>query len=116
MMFDEYRLSCYIEFGDFFIGVYNFSFIENGIIFECDGSVVKRLVCVEKLVRFIEDGFIVDYIVRSDVRVFFGVEFNLVVYSVMEELVEFEVEKFEVNDFYGIGKVEIEFDRSEGVV
>ncbi len=67
---------------------------------------------MEKSVRLTEDGFIVDYTVRSDARALFGVELNLAVHSVMEEPAEFEAEKFEVNDPpYGIGKVEIELDR-----
>lgn len=108
---DEYRLSRYIELGDFLTGAYNFSLIENGITLERDGSVAKRPARVEKSVRLTEDGFIVDYTVRSDARALFGVELNLAVHSVMEEPAEFEAEKFEVNDPYGIGKVEIELDR-----
>jgi alpha-amylase/alpha-mannosidase (GH57 family) len=108
---DEYRLNRYVELGDFVTGAYNFTLIENGIILEREGSVAKKPARVEKSFRLTEEGFIVDYTVRSDTKALFGVELNLAVHSVMEEPGEFRAEKFEVNDPYGIGKVEIELDR-----
>ncbi|MBP1911574.1 alpha-amylase/4-alpha-glucanotransferase domain-containing protein [Thermococcus stetteri] len=108
---DEYRLNRYVELGDFVTGAYDFSLIENGITLERDGSVAKKPARVEKSVRLTEDGFIVDYTVRSDAKALFGVELNLAVHSVMEEPAEFEAEKFEVNDPYCIGRVEVELDR-----
>ena len=108
---DEYRLNRYMELGDFLDGAYNFTTFEGGVTLERNGKVSGKNTEVEKRFRVVEDGFVVDYTVRSDLRVLFGVELNLAVHSVMEEPAEFKAAKFEINDPYGIGKVGIEIDR-----
>ncbi|ASA78517.1 alpha-amylase/4-alpha-glucanotransferase domain-containing protein [Thermococcus sp. 5-4] len=112
---DEYRLARYLEMGDFVKGAYDYSTFDGGITLWRDGSVSGRPARVEKSFRLGEDGFVVDYTVKSEVKALFGVELNLAVHSVMEKPGEFEAESFEVNDPYGIGKVEIELDRKAKV-
>jgi len=112
---DEYRLNNYSELGDFIRGPYNYSLFEGGVTLERDGTVSRRPAKVEKSFHLAEDGFIVDYTVRSETKTLFGVELNLAVHSVMEEPGEFEAEKFKVNDPYGIGKVEIAVDKKAKV-
>ena len=107
---DEYRLAKYRELGDFITGAYDYSLFEGGITLERNGIAAGKPARVEKSFRLTEDGFLVDYTVRSDAEVLFGVELNLAVHSVMEEPAEFETERFEVNDPYGIGRVAIELD------
>ena len=112
---DEYRLARYLEMGDFVKGAYDYSLFEGGVTLQRDGTVSGRPARVEKSFRLSEDGFAVDYTVKSDAKALFGVELNLAVHSVMEEPGEFEAESFEVNDPYGIGKVGIELDRKAKV-
>ncbi|MCD6524998.1 MAG: DUF1926 domain-containing protein [Thermococcus sp.] len=112
---DEYRLNRHIELGDFVTGAYDYGLFEGGVTLERDGTVSGRPARVEKTFHLTEDGFVVDYTVRSEVKVLFGVELNLAVHSVMEEPAEFEAERFEINDPYGIGKVAIELDRKARV-
>ena len=112
---DEYRLNKYNELGDFIRSPYNYSLFEGGVTLERDGTVSGRPAKVEKSFRLVEDGFIVDYTVRSGTKALFGVELNLAVHSVMEEPGEFAAESFEVNDPYGIGRVRIELDRGAKV-
>ncbi|MDV3104854.1 alpha-amylase/4-alpha-glucanotransferase domain-containing protein [Thermococcus waiotapuensis] len=112
---DGYRLNRYVELGDFISGAYDFSLFEDGITLERDGTVSGKPAKVEKTFHVMEDGFVVDYTVRSDARTLFGVELNLAVHSVMEEPAEFEAESFEVNDPYGIGRVRIELDKKARV-
>ncbi|EEB73727.1 alpha-amylase/4-alpha-glucanotransferase domain-containing protein [Thermococcus sp. AM4] len=108
---DDYYLARHIELGDFLTGAYDFSTFDGGITLERDGTVLGAPVRVEKSFRLTEDGFIVDYTVRGEAKALFGVELNLAVHSVMESPEEFEAESFEVNDPYGIGKLEIELDK-----
>ncbi|NJE61765.1 alpha-amylase/4-alpha-glucanotransferase domain-containing protein [Thermococcus sp. 21S7] len=112
---DEYRLARYLELGDFVKGAYDYSIFDGGVTLWRDGRVSGRPTRVEKSFLLEEGGFRVDYTVKSDARALFGVELNLAVHSVMEEPGEFEAESFEVNDPYGIGKVEIELDRKAKV-
>ncbi|WP_187287179.1 alpha-amylase/4-alpha-glucanotransferase domain-containing protein [Thermococcus cleftensis] len=112
---DEYRLNRHIELGDFVTGAYNYSTFEGGITLWRDGTVSGRPARVEKSFRLGEDGFVVDYTVRSESKALFGVELNLAVHSVMESPGEFEAERFEVNDPYGIGRVAVELDKKARV-
>jgi len=112
---DEYRLARYLEMGDFVKGAYDYSLFEGGVTLQRDGTVSGRPARVEKSFRLSEDGFAVDYTVKSDAKALFGVELNLAVHSVMEEPGEFGAESFEVNDPYGIGRVAIELDRKAKV-
>ncbi len=112
---DGYRLSRYSELGDFVSGAYDFSLFNGGISLERDGSVSGRPAKVEKTFHLTEDGFAVDYTVRSEAKALFGVELNLAVHSVMENPGEFEAESFEINDPYGMGKAGIELDRKARV-
>ncbi|ASJ08244.1 4-alpha-glucanotransferase [Thermococcus siculi] len=108
---DEYRLGRYVELGDFVKGAYDFGLFEDGITLERDGTVGGMPARVEKTFHLTEDGFAVEYTVRSGRKALFGVELNLAVHSVMENPGEFEAKTFEVNDPYGIGRVGIELDR-----
>ncbi|NJE11031.1 alpha-amylase/4-alpha-glucanotransferase domain-containing protein [Thermococcus sp. MAR1] len=112
---EEYRLNRHIELGDFVTGAYDYSLFEGGVTLERDGTVSGRPAKVEKTFRLAEDGFVVDYTVGSETKALFGVELNLAVHSVMEQPEEFEADKFEVNDPYGIGKVGIELDKKAKV-
>ncbi|NJE46064.1 DUF1926 domain-containing protein [Thermococcus sp. GR7] len=112
---DDYRLARYEELGDFLTGAYDYSPLEGGITLWRDGSVSGKPARVEKSLRLTDDGFIVDYTVKSGAKVLFGAELNLAVHSVMEEPDEFEATAIEVNDPYGIGKVEIKLDRKAKV-
>ncbi|QDA30490.1 DUF1926 domain-containing protein [Thermococcus indicus] len=112
---EEYRLSRHIELGDFVTGAYDYSLFEGGVTLERDGIVSGRPARVEKTFHLAEDGFVVDYTVRSEAKALFGVELNLAVHSVMESPEEFEAEKFEVNDPHGIGRVKIELDKKARV-
>ncbi len=112
---NEYRLNRYVELGDFITGAYNYRLFENGIALERDGTVSKKPARVEKTFHLTDNGFAVDYTVRSEVKALFGVELNLAVHSVMEKAEEFEAKSFEVNDPYGIGKVAIELDKEAKV-
>ncbi|WP_210411124.1 alpha-amylase/4-alpha-glucanotransferase domain-containing protein [Thermococcus aciditolerans] len=112
---EEYRLNRHIELGDFVTGAYDYSLFEGGVTLERDGTVSGRPARVEKTFHLAEDGFVVDYTVRSESVALFGVELNLAVHSVMEEPAEFEAEKFEVNDPYGIGRVAVELDKKARV-
>ncbi|ASJ15252.1 alpha-amylase/4-alpha-glucanotransferase domain-containing protein [Thermococcus radiotolerans] len=112
---DGYRLARYLEMGDFVKGAYDYGTFDGGITLWRNGSVSGGPARVEKSFRLGEDGFAVDYTVKSDVKALFGVELNLAVHSVMEEPGEFEAESFEVNDPYGIGRVGIELDRKAKV-
>jgi len=108
---DEYRLNKYAELGDFVRGSYDFSLFNGGISFARDGFAFRKPAKVEKAFHLTEDGFSVDYTVRSDAKALFGIELNLAVHSVMEEPREFEAESFEINDPHGMGKARIELDR-----
>ncbi|NJE43017.1 alpha-amylase/4-alpha-glucanotransferase domain-containing protein [Thermococcus sp. GR6] len=112
---DDYWLARYDELGDFLTGAYDYSVLEGGITLWRDGSVSGKPARVEKSLRLTDDGFIVDYMVKSEAKVLFGVELNLAVHSVMEKPDEFEATEIEVNDPYGIGKVEIKLDRKAKV-
>ncbi|WP_456365464.1 alpha-amylase/4-alpha-glucanotransferase domain-containing protein [Thermococcus sp.] len=112
---DEYRLSRYMELGDFLTAPYDFSLFDGGISLERDGSASGRQAKVEKTLHLTENGFTVEYTVESDAKALFGVELNLAVHSVMEEPEEFEGESFEINDPYGMGKARIELDRKARV-
>ncbi|ASJ05593.1 alpha-amylase/4-alpha-glucanotransferase domain-containing protein [Thermococcus barossii] len=112
---DDYRLARYPELGDFLTGAYDYSTFEGGITLWRDGAVAGKPARVEKSFRLTGDGFIVDYTVRSETKALFGVELNLAVHSVMENPEEFEAEKFELNDPYGIGRIAIELDKKAKV-
>ncbi|AEH25039.1 alpha-amylase/4-alpha-glucanotransferase domain-containing protein [Pyrococcus yayanosii] len=105
---DDYRLARYEELGDFLTGPYNYEPFENGVTLWRDGYPGRR---VEKSFRLTEDGFVVDYRVKSDAKVLFGVELNLAVHSVMEKPEEFEADRVEIDDTYAIGKAVIELDK-----
>ena len=112
---DEYRLARYLELGDFVKGAYDYRTFDGGVTLWREGTVSGRAARVEKSFHLGEEGFSVDYAVKSDAKAMFGVEINLAVHSVMERSEEFEAKSFEVNDPYGIGKVEIELDREARV-
>ncbi|WP_297090134.1 alpha-amylase/4-alpha-glucanotransferase domain-containing protein [Thermococcus sp.] len=112
---DEYRLARYLELGDFVKGAYDYRTFDGGVTLWREGTVSGRAARVEKSFHLGEEGFSVDYVVKSDAKTMFGVEINLAVHSVMERPEEFETKSFEVNDPYGIGKVEIELDREARV-
>ena len=112
---DEYRLARYLELGDFVKGAYDYRTFDGGVTLWREGTVSGRAARVEKSFHLGEEGFSVDYAVKSDAKAMFGVEINLAVHSVMERPEEFETKSFEVNDPYGIGKVEIELDREARV-
>ncbi|WP_258085062.1 alpha-amylase/4-alpha-glucanotransferase domain-containing protein [Thermococcus thermotolerans] len=112
---DEYRLARYLELGDFVKGAYDYSTSDGGIALWRDGTVSGRAARVEKVFHLKDDGFAVDYAVKSDAKALFGVELNLAVHSVMEKPEEFGAKSFEVNDPYGIGRVKIELDRNARV-
>ncbi len=97
-------------------GEYSYETFDGGIRLWRDGTVSGRPARVEKTFRLEGNGFSVDYAVKGDVNALFGVELNLAVHSVMEKPGgEFEAKRFEVNDPYGIGKVEVELDRKAKV-
>ncbi len=112
---DEYRLNRHIELGDFVTGAYDYGLFEGGVTLERDGIVSGRPARVEKTFHLTENGFVVDYAVRSESVALFGVELNLAVHSVMEEPGEFEAGEFEVNDPYGIGRAAVELDKKARV-
>ncbi|NJE85513.1 DUF1926 domain-containing protein [Thermococcus sp. CX2] len=109
---DDYRLVRYTELGDFIDKPYEFELGGGAVKLWRDGNVAGRPVRVEKTVKLTEDGFVAEYYVKSEARALFGVELNLAVHSVVEEPDEFEANKIEVNDPYGIGRVILELDRS----
>ncbi|WP_461864101.1 alpha-amylase/4-alpha-glucanotransferase domain-containing protein [Thermococcus sp.] len=111
---DDYRLVRYGELGDFINQPYRFEFGE-GLKLWRDGIVDSKPGRVEKDFRLRDDGFDVEYRVKSPIRALFGVEINLAVHSVMESPEEFETAKVEVSDPYGIGRVEIGLDRKAKV-
>ncbi|WP_457751858.1 alpha-amylase/4-alpha-glucanotransferase domain-containing protein [Thermococcus sp.] len=112
---DDYRLGRYTELGNFLTVPYEYRLFGGGITLVRDDVVAGKSARVEKSFRLLEDGFVVDYAVRGEAGVLFGVELNLAVHSVMEEPGEFEANRFEVSDPYGIGKVELEVDRKATV-
>ena len=112
---NDYYLGNYTELGDFIEGSYSYTLFENGITLRRNGTAAGRPSRVEKSFHLTEDGFAVDYTVRSEVEALFGVELNLAVHSVMESPGEFEAKSFEVSDPYGIGKVRIELDKKARV-
>ncbi|WP_297418738.1 alpha-amylase/4-alpha-glucanotransferase domain-containing protein [Thermococcus sp.] len=111
---DDYRLVRYGELGDFINQPYGFELGESLRMWR-DGLVDSKPGRVEKSFGLRDDGFNVEYGVKSPIKALFGVEINLAVHSVMEEPAEFEAEIFEVDDPYGIGKVRIELDRKARV-
>ncbi|ASJ09838.1 4-alpha-glucanotransferase [Thermococcus sp. P6] len=106
---EEYRLARYLELGDFINTPYDYRVSGDSVSLWRDGRVSGRPARVEKSFTLEDDGFVVDYTVRSD-EALFGVEMNLAVHSVMEKPGEFRAERFEVNDPYGIGRVAIELE------
>ncbi len=110
----DYRLVRYVELGDFINQPYSFELGESLRLWR-DGLVDSKPGRVEKSFGLRDDGFDVEYGVKSPIKALFGVELNLAVHSVMEEPAEFEAESFEVDDPYGIGKVRIELDRKARV-
>lgn len=112
---DDYRLVRYTELGDFIDNFYEFELMDGAVTLWRDGNVAGSPTRVEKTVKLAENGFVADYSVKSEARALFGVELNLAVHSVMEEPDEFDARKIELNDPYGIGKVEIKLDRKTKV-
>lgn len=113
---DNYRLVRYQELGDFVNQPYEFEIDGGRIRLWREGGIYteeKIPAKVEKTIELTQDGFVAKYRVSLEkpYKSLFGVEINLAVHSVMESPGEFEADRIEVNDTYGIGKVVIETSR-----